>query len=221
MRGEAGSGLLSAMSPRPLARATLVVACLLLPLTAAACGDDDTDDDATDTTTTEAPSTEDPPTTDAEETTTEAAGGDEVAITGVDYAFEDVPASVPAGTRLTFTNASEGEVHEIVAVPLGADETRPIEEIVADPAGIGALLGGGPPTAVIVASPGSDQPGAVLGDGTLTEPGRYALICTIPTGVDPDEYLAAAAAAQGGPPDVDGGPPHFVNGMVAEVEVTP
>jgi hypothetical protein len=220
MRGRARSGLLSAMSPRPLARATLVAACLLLPLTTAACGDDD--DAATDTTTTEASTEADETTTEADVTTTEAdAGGDEVAITGVDYAFEGVPASVPAGTRLSFTNDSDAEVHEIVAVPLGADETRPIEEIVADPAGIGALLGGGPPTAVIVASPGGDQPGAVVGDGTLAEPGRYALICTIPTGADPDEYLAAAAAAQGGPPDVAGGPPHFVNGMVAEVEVTP
>jgi len=210
------------MSPRPLARATLVVACLLLPLSAAACGDDEADDDATDATTSEAPTTEAPTTTGAgAETTTEAAAGDGLEITGVDYAFEGVPASVPVGTRLTFTNSSDAEVHEIVAVPLGDEETRPIAEIVADPAGIGALLGGGPPTAVIVASPGGDQPGAVVGDGTLAEPGRYALICTIPTGVDPDEYLAAAAAAQGGPPDVEGGPPHFVNGMVAEVEVTP
>ena len=98
-------------------------------------------------------------------------------------------------------------------------EARPVSEIVADPAGIGSLLGGGPPAAVIVAAPGGSVPGAVVGDGTLTEPGRYALICTIPTGVDPQEYLDAAAAAQGGPPAVEGGPPHFVEGMVAELTV--
>lgn len=41
-----------------------------------------------------------------------------------------------------------------------------------------------------------------------------------PTGVAPDEYLAAAAASGGGPPDVPGGPPHFAHGMVAELTVT-
>ena len=58
------------------------------------------------------------------------------------------------------------------------------------------------------------------GDGTLTEPGRYLVLCAIPTGADPGEYLAAAAASEGGPPEgVAGGPPHFVNGMWAEVTV--
>jgi hypothetical protein len=59
----------------------------------------------------------------------------------------------------------------------------------------------------------------VEGTGTLSEAGRYALICVIPTGADPDEYLAAAAASEGGPPDVEGGPPHIVQGMFAELTV--
>ncbi|HMJ78217.1 MAG TPA: hypothetical protein VK507_19710 [Iamia sp.] len=193
------------VSPRPTHRlaAGLAVA-LLLPLVA--CGDDDDGSATSDTSSTEAPSSEAESETSGSETTETTAaepGADEVAITGVDYAFEGVPESIAAGTELAFTNESTGEVHEIVA----------------DPAGIGALLGGGPPAAVIVASPGGSVPGAVVGDGTLTEPGRYALICTIPTGVDPQEYLDAAAAAQGGPPAVEGGPPHFVEGMVAELTV--
>jgi hypothetical protein len=58
-----------------------------------------------------------------------------------------------------------------------------------------------------------------VGDGTLSEPGRYLILCSIPTGADPDEYLKAAAESQGGPPEVPGGPPHLVNGMYGEIVV--
>jgi hypothetical protein len=59
-----------------------------------------------------------------------------------------------------------------------------------------------------------------VGDGTLVEPGRYAIACFIPTGADPAEYLEAAAQTEEGPPQgVAGGPPHFVQGMVAELVV--
>lgn len=203
-------------------RALTVTLALGLVVALTSCGDDE-DDGATEATTTSTTEPSAASTTEAAEdetATTEAAAADgEVAITGVDYAFEGVPDSVAAGTRLTFANTSDVEVHELVAVRIGDAEARPIDEIVADPAGIGALLGGGPPAAVIVAAPGTDTPGAVLGDGTLTEPGRYALICSIPTGVDPQAYLDAAAASAGGPPDVEGGPPHFTQGMVAELTV--
>ena len=58
-------------------------------------------------------------------------------------------------------------------------------------------------------------------EGTLAEPGRYALMCFIPVGADPDEYTAAVQAAGGGKPSgVAGGPPHFVSGMHAELQVT-
>jgi hypothetical protein len=53
----------------------------------------------------------------------------------------------------------------------------------------------------------------------LSEPGRYAVICAIPTGADPAEYLEAAAEAEGGPPEVAGGPPHLAMGMYGEVTV--
>jgi hypothetical protein len=45
------------------------------------------------------------------------------------------------------------------------------------------------------------------------------VICVIPTGAVPDDYLAAAAAAEGGPPEVAGGPPHLAKGMYGEVIV--
>jgi hypothetical protein len=200
------------MSARRPARAVGAVVTALALVGAAACGDDEPTTEAT-TTTTEAVTT-----TTAGGTTTEPEAGP-VEITAVDYAFDGVPESIAAGTSLSLTNSSDVEVHELVAVRLGDDETRTLEEITADPASIGALFGGGPPAAVLVAAPGSDQPGAVLGDGSLTEPGRYVLICSIPTGADPQAYLDAAAESTGGPVDVPGGPPHFVQGMVSEVVV--
>ncbi len=44
-------------------------------------------------------------------------------------------------------------------------------------------------------------------------------MCFIPTGVDPQEYLRVAAETEEGPPQVEGGPPHFVQGMHAELTV--
>jgi hypothetical protein len=52
----------------------------------------------------------------------------------------------------------------------------------------------------------------------LAEPGRYLLLCAIPTGADVQEYLDAAATSDG-PPQVGGGPPHLVNGMVDDLVV--
>jgi len=68
-------------------------------------------------------------------------------------------------------------------------------------------------------APGGEVIPAV-GDGTLAEPGRYVLICAVPTGVDPDVYLQAAAESGGEQPQIpEAGPPHLVHGMVAELTV--
>lgn len=140
-----------------------------------------------------------------------------IAVTAVDYAFGGLPESAPVGSELTFTNESESEAHEVVAIRLPDDERRPVEELVQlPPDQLGAFF---PHVeTVLVAGPGEDGV-AVEGTGVLSRPGRYALICVIPTGADPAEYLAAAAAAEGGPPDVAGGPPHIVNGMFAEIDI--
>lgn len=137
----------------------------------------------------------------------------------VDFAFEDLPESVPAGTRLTLVNDSAVELHELVALRIPDDETRSVEELLALPEEeLGAMMQG-PPAAVLLAAPGGEQVEAI-GDGTLTEPGRYAIVCFIPTGVDPDVYLKASAGKDG-PPEIDGaGPPHVVHGMHAELTVT-
>ena len=207
-------------APRP-AR-TLLAATLTAGLLLAACGDDDdTTDaaagDAAVTTTTEAPAEDEPTVTGA------SAGGDADAAPGtleveaVDYAFQGLPESVPAGTKLTFTNSSTAELHELVAMRIPDEETRSLEELLTLPESeLGAVFGG-PPATVLLAPPSGEQISA-LGDGTLAEPGRYALVCFIPTGADPAAYLAEAGP-DGPPENVAGGPPHIVHGMHAELVV--
>jgi hypothetical protein len=66
---------------------------------------------------------------------------------------------------------------------------------------------------VLLAKTGTtDTPGAVVGDGTLTEPGRYAIVCFLPVGAH-DDVLDAE-----GPPESDA-PPHVSQGMFAELVV--
>lgn len=173
-----------------------MVALAAVTLVIAACGDDGG--------TTESPGDDAPPL---------------VEVTMVDYAFRGLPESVTAGARLTVVNAAETELHEVVAFRLPDTEDRAVGDLAALPPGelIEAL---GMPATVLLAAPGGPEIPAV-GDGVLNEPGRYAIFCFIPTGADPDEYLAAAAESEEGPPEVDGGPPHFVHGMVVELIVEP
>lgn len=143
--------------------------------------------------------------------------GETIAVTAVDYGFQNLPDAVAAGTALSLTNnTAAGELHELVAIRLPDGEDRSIEELLALPEEEQAVLG--EPATVIVAMPDSDG-FAVVGDGTLADAGRYLIICAIPKGADPAAYMAAAEAAGDGPPEVDGGPPHFTLGMVQELEV--
>lgn len=149
----------------------------------------------------------------------EHAGHDEmsVVIEGVDYGFDNVPASVAAGTRIGFTNTSSAELHELVAFRVDSD--LPLDQLLAQPpAELEATLGA--PVTVMLQPPGAPEAIVAVGDGTLTEPGRYVLLCFIPIGADPAEYLAAVEAAGGKKPEgVAGGPPHFTAGMAAELTV--
>ena len=143
--------------------------------------------------------------------------GGVLAVEMADFHYGDLPAEVPVGTELAVSNVSESEIHEFVAFRLDDDEERPADEIVAGD--LGALLGGSEPAMVLLATPGSDEQIVAVGEPTFSEPGRYLIVCVIPTGADPGEYLAAAAESDG-PPQVDGGPPHVANGMFAEITVT-
>ncbi|MGH9187989.1 MAG: hypothetical protein ACRD0U_19615 [Acidimicrobiales bacterium] len=188
-----------------MSRAMGAAVAVALTFSLAACGDDDGDDRA------EADAT----------TTSEAAGAETVEtvdVTAVDYRYEGLPSSVEAGTRLTLQNDSTREVHELVAIRIPEDETRPVDELAALPPDELFAVFPGEPAAVLLAPP-SEEAFAAVGDGTLTEPGRYLLFCAIPTGADPEVFLAELETSEGEPPDVPGGPPHFVGGMFAELEV--
>lgn len=153
-------------------------------------------------------------------TTTEAAAAEPVEVTLVDYGFQGLPDSVEAGTTFTVTNSSTAELHELVAFKIPESETRSVEELMALPEEEGQAALGGPPVAVLIGPPGGGEQITAVGDGTLAEPGRYLVACFIPTGADPQEYLAAAQQGGEGPPEVEGGPPHFTKGMRAELTVT-
>lgn len=143
----------------------------------------------------------------------------DVTVGPVDYEFTGLPDELAAGSVLSIDNQSDDELHELVAIRLPDGEERTGEELLQlPPEELGAFFGG--VQAVLLQPPGSDEVILAEGDGTLADAGRYLVICAIPTGAAPQEYLAAAAAAQGGPPEgVDGGPPHFANGMWTELTV--
>lgn len=146
-------------------------------------------------------------------------GGDDTrTVTAADYSFQNLPSEVDAGTTLKLENSSTTELHELVLIRIPDSETRPMTDLVKLPENELERLLAGDPTMVLLRPPGGEQIN-VMGDGKLTEKGRYAVICAIPTGADPAAYLAAAQASQGGPPQVPGGPPHFVQGMFGEITV--
>ncbi|HEX8581629.1 MAG TPA: hypothetical protein VF640_04845 [Acidimicrobiales bacterium] len=132
------------------------------------------------------------PTTPAATSTTVAA--DPVAVLAVDYAFDGLPDRVPAGTPVRLTNASTTEAHELVAVRLADGDERTVDELVALPAGeVDALVGRAAATATA-------GPGGEVATATLDRPGRYLVVCTLPTGAA-------------------GGPPHFTAGMYGQIVV--
>lgn len=207
----------------------------VLALSLAACGGDD-DDDASDTTAAAAAETTEPaaettePAADTTQPpTSEHADHQTVAVDGIDYGYENLPDEVPAGTMLSFTNTSDKEAHELVAFLLPEEETRPVSELMELPPDELFAMFTGEPAMVLIAGPGEEGM-AVVGDGTLTEPGRYLIACAIPIGADPAEIMAppssdpAASAPEGsepsGPPEAEGGPPHFTAGMYGELVVT-
>ena len=146
-------------------------------------------------------------------------GSDTKTVTAVDYRFDDLPRSVKAGTTLTVKNGSDKEVHEMTLSRLPDGETRSVEELMRLPEDQLSALFSGPPTAVMFAPPGDGEPILAVGDGKLTEKGRYLVLCSIPTGADPAAFLQATQNSSGGPPQVAGGPPHFTQGMYGEITV--
>ena len=206
---------------------TTAAAVLALLLLLTGCGSDDAASDTADPTEDEATVANEDDTVATEEaapTATEEApdppegeAGDTLELTAVDYAYDGVPGEVSAGTQLALVGAPDAEPHEAVVFRLAEDETRSAQEILAE---------GGPDApppgefaGVLIAPPGGAPGFAPEGPVVLDQPGRYLLVCFIPVGTTPDAF---AALAEGGGTAADlpaTGPPHFTQGMAAELTV--
>ena len=145
-----------------------------------------------------------------------------VEISGINYAYEGVPERLAVGSDLTFRNDATDEVHEMIVVRIDDAETRSVEELLNVPEEeVEALI---TDVGVSVALPG--EAGIVV-EGSdpivLDQAGRYALICFLPVGSDVEmarELLSGPPPEEEGPPPSLGeGPPHFTQGMFAEIIV--
>ena len=181
--------------------AAVVVVSMLSPLALAACGSDD-----------------DAPAAEPTSSTTTSAAPKEVAVTGVDYAFQGLPKTVSAGTTFTFRNGSTKEPHEMLLFHVPAGEKRSLEELLALPEEEAGKAVGDPVGVAVAPTPGG--PGTVVeGELVAKEPGRYLVLCALPVGADP-QAIRDAMESDGPPPDdPNAGPPHFTKGMVQEVTV--
>jgi len=189
-------------------RVLALTACAALALVA--CGDDD-DDDAADTV------------SPASVVGTAADTKQIIEVVATDYTFTGIPDSVPAGTTFALQNDSTKEVHEMVMIRIPDEVTETVGQLLALPEEeLDAKVGEIEPTSVIVALPGElGMP--MVGNGTLDEPGRYAVLCFIPVGADPAMVEEAMSMPPGTgeaeQPDLGGGAPHIAQGMYAEVLV--
>ena len=140
-----------------------------------------------------------------------------IAVEARDYSFENVPDVVATRAEITLTNASGGEVHEIVLVKVADLESRTIEELLELPdeesESLVEFQG------VLIAMPGEEGSNPEAGGSslTVTEPGRYAMVCFIPQGADPAVFAEAPVGDEG--PDLGDGTPHAFLGMVEEFQV--
>lgn len=124
-----------------------------------------------------------------------------VEVTAVDYAFDADLESLEAG-QVAFEFTNEGtELHEMALIRVNDDTTESIEELLELPEEEAqtktTFLG------VSIAAPG---------DGDVMyanlDPGRYVMICFIPTGSTSMEEAETAE-----------GPPHFTNGMLRDFTI--
>jgi len=133
-----------------------------------------------------------------------------IEVTGVDYAFQGLPAEVTAGSTLTFRNGG-AEVHEMVVMRRNDDVTKPFMAILGEGEEAGR-------TQVTVMGSAVAPPGQTAQAGvTVGQAGDYALVCFIPVGTLPGGSGGSGGPGASGAP---GGPPHFVQGMITEFTVT-
>jgi hypothetical protein len=133
----------------------------------------------------------------------EGCGWQEMAVTGIDFAYEDVPDTLDAGlTVLTIENDSEvGELHEIALMKLADDADITLDDLLALPEEEAQqYLDPAVPPVFAFAAPG-------MTGGTTADlvAGDYVYACFIPQGT--------TLEAEGT------GPPHFMEGMAGQLTV--
>lgn len=124
-------------------------------------------------------------------------GYEQLEATGVNYEYEGIPDTVPAGVvAVTFSNEGT-ETHELGIVRINDDVTQPVEELLTLPEE--EVMSMITFTGIAFAEPG-------VSDTTFLrmDAGRYGAACFIPQGT-----MAEVEGA---------GPPHFTLGMFAEFE---
>jgi hypothetical protein len=127
----------------------------------------------------------------------EECGYDTVDVTGIDYAYQGVPETIPAGTTaFAFTNAAESEDHMMAIIKKNDGETRSWDELLELPEDEAE-------NATEFKGEAFAPAGETSSSLAELDAGEYALLCFI--GV--------------GSPDVEDGPPHFTQGMIAEFTV--
>jgi hypothetical protein len=118
-----------------------------------------------------------------------------VEVGAVDYAFTDLPETIPSGTTGLVLDNQGAEPHQMVVFRVADGVTATPQDLLALPEDeFGETL-----TSVggVTAAPGMS--GAIFSD---LRPGRHIAVCFMPVGGGED------------------GPPHFTQGMVGEFEVT-
>jgi hypothetical protein len=122
-------------------------------------------------------------------------GNTPVDVTAVDYEFDDVPPSIPAGpVSIGLTNEGT-EQHEMIVFRKADGETRTAEELLALPE---AEFG----EAATFTAAAVVEPGATGFANADFEAGDYVAFCFLPVG------------------GAENAPPHFTRGMFTEFEVS-
>jgi hypothetical protein len=149
----------------------------------------------------------------AQDTSTDA-----VEVTGVEYAFVGLPASVPVGTPFRLVNGGK-EDHEFAVVRRNEGTTETLDELLALPQ---PELFSKVTFAGVVFAPVGQTSLATL---TLDQPGAYVAVCFVAQGTasgsppGPAEPGASPAGSPGASPGGAQGPPHVVLGMRGEFTV--
>lgn len=155
----------------------------------------------------------------------DVAAGPQITVTGYEYAFGDLPSSVPVGTSLAFTNTGD-EVHELLLARKNDGVTESLEELLALPEEealqkvtiVGPLLAAPGETAAFGIGLTGPEPMTAL---VVEQEGEYLALCAIPQGLtELPDFGAAPASAGATGSQAPQGPPHFVLGMYQAFTVT-